>query len=68
MEWFARAATQGHPQSSYNLAIGHLSGLKTDLEPGQAHTLIEHAAANGVSLAKDVLFHVCKPGQGRGCE
>ena len=29
MEWFRLAAQQGHPKSSYNLAIGHLSGLKT---------------------------------------
>ena len=32
MEWFRLAAQQGHPRSSYNLAIGHLSGLKTNLE------------------------------------
>ena len=28
MGWFRLAAQQGHPKSSYNLAIGHLSGLK----------------------------------------
>ena len=32
MEWFRLAAQQGHPKSSYNLAIGHLSGMKTNLE------------------------------------
>ncbi len=32
MEWFRMAAQQGHPKSSYNLAIGHLSGMKTHLE------------------------------------
>ena len=34
MEWFRLAAQQGHPKSSYNLAIGHLSGMKTNLEVG----------------------------------
>ena len=32
MGWFRLAAQQGHPKSSYNLAIGHLSGLKANLE------------------------------------
>ena len=65
MDWFERAAAQGHPYSSYNLAVGHLTGMKTDLEPGKARELIEHAAANGVRLAQDVLLHVCKQ---QGCE
>lgn len=65
MEWYSKAAAQGHPHSSYNLAIGHLSGMKTQLGPGQAHKLIQHAAENGVKLAKDVLVHVCKH---QGCE
>lgn len=64
MEWYSQAAAQGHPHSSYNLAIGHLSGLKTGLEPGQAHLLIQHAADQGLALAKDVLLHKCKYG---GC-
>ena len=34
MEWFKKAADQGHPHASYNLAIGHLKGLRTGLEPG----------------------------------
>ena len=64
MEWFGLASAQGHPHSSYNLAIGHLNGFKTKLEPGQAHLLIQHAADQGFHLAKDVLLHVCKHG---GC-
>lgn len=63
MDWFRRAADQGHPHSSYNLAIGHLNGLKTDLGPGEAHKLIEHAANEGVKMAKDVLENVCKHGR-----
>lgn len=31
MEWFKKAADQGHPHASYNLAIGHLKGLKSQI-------------------------------------
>ena len=31
MNWFKKAADQGHPHSSYNLAIGHLKGLKSPI-------------------------------------
>lgn len=34
MEWFHKAAEQGHPQAAYNLAVGHLRGHKTNLQPG----------------------------------
>lgn len=35
---FRKAADQGHPHASYNLAIGHLKGLRTDLlKKGLAH-------------------------------
>lgn len=33
-EYFRRSADQGHPESAYNLAAGHLSGYKTDVEKG----------------------------------
>lgn len=29
-----KAADQGHPHASYNLAIGHMKGYKTGLKPG----------------------------------
>ncbi|KAH9499792.1 hypothetical protein Btru_077837 [Bulinus truncatus] len=64
MEWFRKAADQGHPHASYNLAIGHLKGFKTDLKPGESHKLITHAAANGVQEAHHVLNSVCTKG---GC-
>ena len=64
MEWFGHAAAQGHAHSSYNLAIGHLKGFKTKLDPGEAHEHIKYAADQGFHLAKDVLLHVCKHG---GC-
>ena len=28
---FRKAADQGHPHASYNLAVGHMKGLRTDL-------------------------------------
>jgi TPR repeat protein len=31
MEWFKKAADQGHPHASYNLAVGHLKGIKANL-------------------------------------
>ena len=39
MEWFKKAAEQGHPHSAYNLAIGHLNGLQTGLQPGKEDTV-----------------------------
>lgn len=41
MQWFRKAADSGHPHASYNLAIGHLTGVKTDVEPGEIHELIK---------------------------
>ena len=37
MEWYKKAADQGHPHAGYNLAIGHLKGmhLHTDDEYDQ---------------------------------
>lgn len=40
MEWFRKAADQGHPHSSYNLAIGHLQGIRAQVGPGEVHDLI----------------------------
>ncbi|KAK4301808.1 hypothetical protein Pmani_026075 [Petrolisthes manimaculis] len=62
MEWFYKAAEQGHPQASYNLAIGHLKGHKTNLQPGDAHQLIKIAAEEGVPEAIEVLEKVCSRG------
>ena len=35
MKWYKKAADQGHPESSYNLAVGHFTGLNTGLLPGK---------------------------------
>ena len=47
MEWFRLAAQQGHPKSSYNLAIGHLSGMKTNLEVYISNLVIKNFGYNG---------------------
>ncbi|XP_050685930.1 uncharacterized protein LOC126992981 [Eriocheir sinensis] len=62
MEWFGLAAKQGHPQASYNLAVGHLQGHTTQLRPGEAHQLIRHAAIHGVPEAAEVMDRVCSRG------
>ena len=46
MEWFRLAAQQGHPKSSYNLAIGHLSGMKTNLEVYISNSVIKSFGCN----------------------
>lgn len=63
MEWFKKAADQGHPHASYNLAIGHLKGIRTDLlDKGEPHKLIIHAAENGIPEARDALNELCSKG------
>jgi len=32
MEWFKKAAEQGHPHASYNLAIGQLKGMHEHID------------------------------------
>ena len=32
MEWFKKAAEQGHPQAAYNLALGQLKGLHNHID------------------------------------
>ena len=34
MEWLKLAADQGHPHAAYNVAVGHIQGLKTTLKKG----------------------------------
>ena len=63
MDWFKMAAQKGHPHSSYNVAIGHLTGYKTGLEPGEAEDLIKHAASHGVKEAIDAYHNYCKQGR-----
>ena len=32
MEWFKKAAEQGHPHASYNLAVGQLRGMHDHID------------------------------------
>ncbi|XP_067931212.1 uncharacterized protein [Watersipora subatra] len=58
MEYFKMAADQGHPQASHNLALGHVTKY-TNLEPGEARRLLNHAAAHGVAEAHILLDLYC---------
>ena len=41
-----KAADQGHPHSSYNVAVGHLQGIRTDLlKPGFVQRCVAKAAS-----------------------
>ena len=54
MQWFRKAADQGHPHASYNLAIGHLTGVKTDVLPGEAHHLIRSLIEAHIQLKASI--------------
>lgn len=60
--WFRKAADQGHPHASYNLAAAHLQGFDVDVQQQEAHQLIRHAAAKGVPEAVKALHHICSQG------
>ncbi len=64
MEWFKKAADQGHPHASYNLAIGQLKGMHSHVDDEEAKRLIKHAADHGVPEAKHTLEGICYAG---GC-
>ena len=68
MRWFRLASQRGHPDSSYNLAVGHLNGVHTDLEPGEEEDLLRHAVRHGVQGADLVLGKLCSAGQCLGEE
>lgn len=63
--WYRQAADQGHPKAQYNLAISHLRGFNTGLQPGEAKKFIEQAAKAGVPEAQKTLETICAQG---GCE
>ena len=68
MEWVKIASSNGHPHSSYNLAIGHLNGLDTGIENGDHEDLLRHAVQHGVEGAEAVLDHLCRSGECLGDE
>ncbi len=55
------------PDQNMDSVMDQASGLKLilipDVQPGEAHQLIRHAAENGVEPALDVLENYCKHGK-----
>ncbi|XP_072340234.1 uncharacterized protein [Scyliorhinus torazame] len=60
MKWFRKAADQGHPHSSYNLAVGKLKELTSDVEDWEMEGLLSRAAEHGIKEAQEVLIHLYK--------
>ncbi|XP_078062629.1 uncharacterized protein LOC144488430 [Mustelus asterias] len=60
MEWFRKAAEQGHPLSSYNLAVGKLKQITTSVEDWEMEGLLSRAAEHGVKEAQEVLAQLYK--------
>jgi TPR repeat protein len=48
MAWFRKAAEQGHPNSAYNLAVGHFTGIKT----GKTEKLVKLIKSSNCQTAK----------------
>ncbi|KAA0186168.1 hypothetical protein HAZT_HAZT004006 [Hyalella azteca] len=78
MEWYKKAALQGHPHASYNLAVGHLQGMDVGLKPGYVNngsvriliSFLHRIGQNqglhviqGVIEAADVLLKACSKGR-----
>jgi len=63
--WYKQASDQGHALAQYNLAVSHLRGFNTGLQPGEAKKLIKLAAEAGVPEAKKTLETICVQG---GCD
>jgi len=64
MKYFQAAADQGHAEASFNLAVGHMHGHKTNLRKGDVVKLLHHAKKNGVEGA-DHALNLCGR---RGCD
>uniref|UniRef100_A0A5F8H9M8 Uncharacterized protein n=1 Tax=Monodelphis domestica TaxID=13616 RepID=A0A5F8H9M8_MONDO len=52
---FRRASQQGHPHSSFNLAVGKLKNWTLELEEGEAEMLLGLAADQGLPEAQELL-------------
>ena len=46
-DYFGRAASQGHPQAQYNLAVAHMQGDGGTKDMDAALSLLQSAAAKG---------------------
>uniref|UniRef100_A0A8C3EBV8 Uncharacterized protein n=1 Tax=Corvus moneduloides TaxID=1196302 RepID=A0A8C3EBV8_CORMO len=60
MHWFRQAAGQGHPHSSFNLAVGTLRNMTMALEEGEVEKLLSVAAAHGLQEAQQLLENILK--------
>uniref|UniRef100_A0A8C3QSH9 Uncharacterized protein n=1 Tax=Cyanoderma ruficeps TaxID=181631 RepID=A0A8C3QSH9_9PASS len=60
MHWFRQAARQGHPHSSFNLAVGTLRNMTVALEEGEVEKLLSVAAAHGLLEAQQLLENIFK--------
>ncbi|XP_027491776.1 uncharacterized protein LOC113943761 [Corapipo altera] len=60
MHWFRQAAGQGHPHSSFNLAVGALRNMTMALEEGEVEKLLSVAAAHGLQEAQQLLENILK--------
>ncbi|GAB0188903.1 sel1-repeat-containing protein YbeQ-like [Grus japonensis] len=62
MHWFRQAAGQGHPHSSFNLAVGALRNMTRTvaLEEGEVEKLLSVAAAHGLREAQQLLENILK--------
>nr|XP_021138765.1 uncharacterized protein LOC110356358 [Columba livia] len=60
MHWFRQAAGQGHPHSSFNLALGALRNMRVALEEGEVEKLLGVAAAHGLREAQQLLENILK--------
>ncbi|GAB6023715.1 hypothetical protein CHUAL_008474 [Chamberlinius hualienensis] len=60
MHWFKKAADQGHPEASYNLAVAHLKGIPTHIKHDkEVHNLLQNAVNQKMDLAEKVYAHWC---------
>lgn len=57
---FRQAAGQGHPHSSFNLALGALRNMTAALEEGEVEKLLGVAAAHGLQEAQELLENILK--------
>uniref|UniRef100_U3I788 Uncharacterized protein n=1 Tax=Anas platyrhynchos platyrhynchos TaxID=8840 RepID=U3I788_ANAPP len=56
MHWFRQAAGQGHPHSSFNLALGALRNMTA----AEVEKLLSVAAAHGLQEAQELLENILK--------
>ena len=58
MEWFQRAADQGHPDAQLNLAWFYLHGEGVDKDLAEATRLCHLAAEQGNAKATEMLAEI----------